>query len=36
LASHLPYLSKLSALSPSSPLVKQLLQKYQSRQAFER
>lgn len=36
LASHLPYLSKLSALSPSSPLVKKLLQKYQSNQAFER
>jgi tetratricopeptide (TPR) repeat protein len=31
LASHMQYLSKLSALSPSSPLVRRLMQKYQSR-----
>jgi len=31
LASNMQYLSKLSALSPSSPLVRKLMQKYQSR-----
>ncbi len=31
LASNMRYLSKLSALSPSSPLVRKLMQKYQSR-----